>query len=80
MNQKNLLHKMWLKLAKNDQKLIFEKVIFDYIRCKNVFHDLKNVKNSPKKFENQSILTNFDQFWPILAVFYEFKSRFEKSW
>jgi hypothetical protein len=47
---------MWLKLAKNDQKIIFsiffEKVIF---------------------VVRMSILT-------FLAIFYEFISRFEKSW
>jgi hypothetical protein len=32
------------------------------------------------QIENLSILVNFGQFWPILAKFYEFKSRFEKSW
>jgi hypothetical protein len=45
------LHKIWLKLAKNEQKWIFsiffKSLMFDCIRCKNVsdvFHDLENVK------------------------------------
>jgi hypothetical protein len=45
--------------------------IFDYIRCKNVwdvFHDLKNVKIAQRSLK-------ICQFWPILAIFYEFKSR-----
>jgi hypothetical protein len=54
---------MWLKLAKNYQKWIFfdffEKVIFDYIRCKNVsnvFHVLKNVKIAQRSLK-------ICQFW-----------------
>jgi hypothetical protein len=38
----------------------------------NVFHDLKNVKIAAKKMK-------IGQFLPILATFYEFKSRFEKN-
>jgi hypothetical protein len=34
---------------------------------------MKNVKNCRKR-------TKIGQFWSILATFYEFKSRFEKSW
>jgi hypothetical protein len=37
------------------------------------FEDLKKPEEVLKS-------VNFDQFWPILAIFYEFKSRFEKSW
>jgi hypothetical protein len=63
---------MWLKLAKNDPKIFFfEKVLFFTvfcIFCKNVLGE-----NSQKKF------VSFGLFWAILATFYEFKSRFEKS-
>jgi hypothetical protein len=51
-------------------------VIFDCIRCKNVwdvFHDLKNVKIAQRSVK-------ICQFGLIWAIFYEFKSRFEKSW
>jgi hypothetical protein len=57
---------MWLKLAKNDQKLNF--LIFlnkSHIRFKNgsiVFHDLKNVKKAEKSLK-------ICQFWPILTNF-----------
>jgi hypothetical protein len=44
-----------------------KKFYFLTIRSKNVsnlFHNLKNVKESRKKFENRSILHKFAQFYP----------------
>jgi hypothetical protein len=67
----------WQKMTKWFFNFFRISLIFDYIRCKNVwdvFHDLKNVKIEVWKS------VHFDQFWPILTIFYEFKSRFEKSW
>jgi hypothetical protein len=45
------------------------------VRTKNVydvFHDLKNMKIAQRS-------VNIGHFGPILAIFYEFKSHFEKS-
>jgi hypothetical protein len=56
--------------------LFWKSLIIYCIRSKNVygvFHDLKNVKIVPQKLK-------ICQFWLILATFYEFKSRLEKSW
>jgi hypothetical protein len=72
---------MWLKLAtkwtKNEKILFFLKsLIFKCNRSKTVsgvFHDLKNVKIADKSLQISQLL-------PILANYYEFKSRFEKSW
>jgi hypothetical protein len=74
-----LLHKMWLKLAKIVQKWNFSIFLknLNFLRNRtktvsNVFHDLKNVKIAAKSLK-------IGQFLPILATFYEFKSRFEKN-
>jgi hypothetical protein len=53
------------EIGKKDFFDTFEKVLF-----LNIFV----VRMSLMKY------VNFDQFWPILAIFYEFKSRFEKCW
>jgi hypothetical protein len=82
-----LVHKMWLKLAKIDQKWnfsIFLKkshfVIVFVQNCMGCVPRSEKCEKLSKKFENRLILANFVQIWPILATFYEFKSRFEKSW
>jgi hypothetical protein len=59
---------MWLKIDFFCKISFFEcnrsKTVYD------VFHDLMNVKIAEKSLKD----------WSILATFYEFKSRFEKSW
>jgi hypothetical protein len=72
-----LLHKMWLKLKFS---IFFEKVSFFIVFVQNCLWCVprhEKYEKLPKKFENWSILANC---WPIWATFYEFKSRFEKSW
>jgi hypothetical protein len=57
----------------------FKSLIFECNHSKtvrDVFHDLKNVKNV--KIAEKSL--KIGQLLPILVTFYEFKSRFEKSW
>jgi hypothetical protein len=54
----------------------FQNVIFISKNVSNLFHDLKNVKIAEKSLK----IGQFGQFYPILPTFYEFKSRFEKSW
>jgi hypothetical protein len=46
------------------------------LRMSLIKNDLKNVKIAEKSLK----IGQFGQFYPILATFYEFKSRFEKSW
>jgi hypothetical protein len=65
------------KWPKND--FFWKSLILYCIRSKNVwdvFYDLKMWKKPKKVLKS----VNFAQCWPILATFYEFKSRFEKSW
>jgi hypothetical protein len=70
--------KNWQKLTINGifrfflKSLIFECNILKLSLKSNVFHDLKNVKIAEKSLK-------IGQLLPILATFYEFKSRFEKS-
>jgi hypothetical protein len=51
----------------------FKSLIFECNYSKTVPDDLKNVKIADFFFK-------IGQLLPILATFYEFKSRFEKSW
>jgi hypothetical protein len=45
-----------------------------------VFHDLKNVKIAEESLKIGKLLSILAHFSHILATFYEFKSRFKKSW
>jgi hypothetical protein len=67
---------MWLKLAKIDQKLKkkFEKSHFFTVFVQTCLC----VPQPDEKCENCRKSSKIGQFWPILATFYEFKSRFEK--
>jgi sugar phosphate permease len=65
------------KLTKNEIfGFLFQMFFFEYNHSKTVsgvFHDLKNVKIA-------EFFLKIGQLLQILATFYEFKSRFEKSW
>jgi hypothetical protein len=61
----------------------FEKVLIFIVFVQNCLGCVprpEKCEKLSKKFENRLILAHFVQIWPILATFYEFKSRFEKSW
>jgi hypothetical protein len=62
---------------------VFLTVIFECNHSKTVwgvFHDLKNVKIAEESLKIGKLLSILAHFSHILATFYEFKSRFKKSW